>query len=355
MSSLFIFIFFVCAFVFTTSSAKKIRMDAKFLENCDNAPTPSLKAVCLQLQKIARNSPKPSKNGTDFVDWRSLVPKYLLPRPLPPGGAIFAAHPYDCMTLACLCPYFKGKLDRKQICILPNGKPLLMGYRKEYRMLSEDERNRWHQTLAVLKNSGEYDRMGRIHESVGSGSGAHSGPAFLPWHREFIKRFEIALRLIDPTVAIPYWDSVMDSYLPDARDSILFSPIFMGEIDEYGNVVTGPFAYWPTLDGRSAIWREPAREGALVTEQLIAEVLAQTNVEYVLAYTAPLVGCPYPINYNALEYTHSNVHIWVGGHMRPPESSTNDPIFFPLHSFIDFIWEMWRQARQSPWSREHVK
>lgn len=65
-------------------------------------------------------------------------------------------------------------------------------------------------------------------------------------------------------------------------------------------------------------------------------------------------GCPFPVNFGALEYSHSNVHLWIGGHMKPPEQATSDPVFFALHSFVDFIWEFWRQNVQPRWARETV-
>ncbi|VDM97282.1 unnamed protein product [Thelazia callipaeda] len=328
-----------------------VNCQQRFMQNCDEAPTPEAKQVCFMLQRMARNSSRHRPNKP--VHRIPSPPEFLRPAPIQPNArGQIASHPYDCMTITCLCPFFRGSLGPENQCILPNGQLLTMAYRKEYRMLSEDERLRYHYTLQILKQSGEYDRMTYEHQSVGQGSGAHSGPGFLPWHREFLKRFEIAIRLIDPTVSIPYWDSVLDSYLPDPKDSIFFTPLFMGENDEFGNVVTGPFAYWSTIDGRPAILRSLGEKGKLFTEYDIADILAQTQIEQIMAYTAPLNDCPYQPMFTALEYTHSFVHLWVGGHMEPPEQSSNDPIFYSLHSFVDLIWELWRQNHQSRWARE---
>ena len=83
-------------------------------------------------------------------------------------------------------------------------------------------------------------------------NGAHTLPAFLPWHREYIDRLESELQKINPNVTLPYWDWTD----PEALD-VMFQENFLGdrgrgeEIDipgrgtyEGGPVETGAFADW---------------------------------------------------------------------------------------------------------------
>jgi hypothetical protein len=63
-------------------------------------------------------------------------------------------------------------------------------------------------------------------------------------------------------------------------------------------------------------------------------------------YTIPR---PFPINISHLEDHHDGVHRWVGGrdgHMGGLETSPQDPVFWLHHSYIDYLWEKFRERQK---------
>uniref|UniRef100_A0A914VXJ7 Tyrosinase copper-binding domain-containing protein n=1 Tax=Plectus sambesii TaxID=2011161 RepID=A0A914VXJ7_9BILA len=130
--------------------------------------------------------------------------------------------------------------------------------RKEYRLMSDDERARLVSAMQRMKQ-GKIDGISKwdiqtARHYPDNAPGAHWGPAFLPWHREFLRQFEVALRNEEPDVALPFWDSTLDHGLPDPRDSVLWTEELFGNGDGY--VTTGPSAHWsasvplPGSDGK---------------------------------------------------------------------------------------------------------
>ncbi|VDO99455.1 unnamed protein product [Heligmosomoides polygyrus] len=205
---------------------------------------------------------------------------------------------YECMDIACLCGFFGGTGGSN--CVLPNGQRLQKGVRKEYRVMTDAERNRYHTAMWTIKNNGDYDTLSRIHTSFQTSPGAHSGPAFLPWHREYIKRYginrfrvalalsdrltfrlEIALRRVDPTVSLPYWDSTLESTIPDSTWSCLFTNELMGRAGSNGNIATGAFRGWLIIDVSLSL------SFISVEESDVTAVYNTGDFRQVLANTAP--------------------------------------------------------------------
>jgi tyrosinase len=70
---------------------------------------------------------------------------------------------------------------------------------------------------------------------------AHMGPAFLPWHRQYLRMIELELQSVEPTVTIPYWDWSVDQ----AHDAYLWQDDFLGgngDATAEFAVTDGPFA-----------------------------------------------------------------------------------------------------------------
>ncbi len=213
----------------------------------------------------------------------------------------------------------------------------------------------WHaQTMAIAAGSDATVVMRNL---------AHRGPIFLPWHREFLRRFELDLQKEVPEVILPYWDWAADAALrspdPDTPAWTL-SPVwkedFMGGNGDPNNdniVGDGPFKDWITQEvddqGNPTLKDRLRRDFG----NLIGTLPSLIDVYNALSFD--FFDTPYWDVFsrgfsNSLEgwingpQLHNRVHVWVGGSMLI-NTSPNDPVFFLNHCNVDRIWALWQDLR----------
>lgn len=220
-----------------------------------------------------------------------------------------------------------------------------MGVRKNQATLTTDEKARFVAAVLQLKAEGVYDRYVAMHRDAMNAPVmvAHRGPVFLPWHREFIRRFELELQRVDASVSLPYWDSAVDR-TPAAS---LWRADFMGGDGEAGSqrVTTGPFAFntgrWTITVGSSgdsgpALRRALGQGDPLPRPAEVNTVLARVPYD-----SAPWSGTSAGFRSELEETPHNVGHRWVGGSMLTA-TSPNDPVFFLHHANIDRLWSRWQ-------------
>ncbi|MGW4914197.1 tyrosinase family protein [Streptomyces sp. NPDC004270] len=233
--------------------------------------------------------------------------------------------------------------------------------RKDVGRLTAGERKRLVDAFLEVKRRGEYDEFVRMHIDHYTADGerglrtAHMAPSFLPWHRRFLLELERALRRVDGSVTVPYWDWTRDrttSSVPWTRDLLGGN----GRARDQ-QVMTGPFAYsaghWTIKEGITDgefLARDLGRAGApiaLPTRAQLAQAL--NDPVYDVAPWDSTVSRGFR---NKLEgwgsgsgstswRNHNRVHRWVGGAMLGG-ASVNDPVFWFHHAFVDLQWERWK-------------
>ncbi|HYL72849.1 MAG TPA: tyrosinase family protein [Bryobacteraceae bacterium] len=233
--------------------------------------------------------------------------------------------------------------------------------RKDQRKLTTGERSGFIAAVLALKKQGLYDPFVQTHADAHKRMVPHGGPAFLPWHRQFVLVFEQALQRIDPSVTVPYWDWSVDQS-PNAAP---WTADFMGGSGGPKKVVLdGPFAFangWQlnVIDpnvGQRELTRRLGCENELPTADDMRAVLDEVPY-YVKPWQAfdpsPPGLATQPSFCNRLEgnygsgYIHGFVHNWVGGEMMRLLTSPNDPIFWLVHSNIDRVWVQWQQMHRA--------
>ncbi len=221
-----------------------------------------------------------------------------------------------------------------------------MPARKNQATLSVEEKARFINAVLQLKANGTYDEFVRIHRDAMQDPAmpAHMMPAFLPWHREYLRRLEIELQRIDPAVTIPYWDWTVDRQ----HNASLWGADFLGGNGAPGTrrVTTGPFAFTTGRWTLTVLSQDAPGPALRRTFGSPAALPTASQVNAVLGLT-PYDSPPWMNSAGfrpGLEDLHNRVHPWVGGpggSMSGP-TSPNDPVFFLHHANLDRLWAQWQ-------------
>ncbi|GAA4800996.1 tyrosinase family protein [Streptomyces ziwulingensis] len=237
--------------------------------------------------------------------------------------------------------------------------------RKDVSTLTRDERRRLVKALLAVKRSGEYDEFVRVHidHYVSDGEdelrAAHMAPSFLPWHRRFLLDLERALRRVDGSVTVPYWDWTKNR----SATGPPWTADLLGGTGRRSDqrVTTGPFAHatgaWTLKENvtdTEFLTRDLGRSRAPIQLPTAADLeWALKDPVYDTAPWDSTVGKGFR---NKLEgwgsgrgsvswRNHNRVHRWVGGAMLGG-ASVNDPVFWLVHAFIDLQWSKWQRRHR---------
>ena len=257
-----------------------------------------------------------------------------------------------------------------------------MDVRKNAVDLTDDERDRFLEAIVRLKHEpapgapsgvNVYDTFVALHGAVmgvvppDGGDPVNYGHwdiGFCPWHRQYLRQFELALQEEVAGVTLPYWDWTAH---PDAIN-FLFTPEFLSSLN-IGfprPVADGVLrdtvpdaerpAWWPSGATGFAIYGAlgdglgfqltrgtaggtwpPSTSAITALEQLVVE-----GPDFHPLWVFWMVleqGHP-----NLTTATHNAAHNFVGGHMGRG-FSPNDPIFWLHHANVDRIWANWQARR----------
>lgn len=195
--------------------------------------------------------------------------------------------------------------------------------RRKFIDLSNDERD----TLAAAFNHVNNDGLIAIHATTHAqffSGGIHWRPQFLPWHRYFLRKLELALQEFSPDVMLPYWDWTQSN-----SQDLEISPwkeIFGGRDNAGGKFDTG----WNYERNDNGNWTTDF--SLLPTmDQILTELSAITYRDYrrVEGLNDGEMG------------SHVHAHPWVGGNMSSGDSP-KDPLFYLHHCNLDRLWSIWQ-------------
>jgi hypothetical protein len=192
---------------------------------------------------------------------------------------------------------------------------------------------------------------------------AHYSDAFLPWHREYLNRYEMLLRQFDPTVTLLYWNwttdpngafsstitsviggfgsvgSAADLGLPWNDTTKLIYSIYTGSLNNPPSPYLGTVYGFPNNVGRQTGVENSTGD----SDSTLVNLNSPTTDPTAFSDFASLIEGRAPGNTG--QNTHNNEHPYIGGNgnMSDLDLAAQDPFFFLLHANVDKLWSEWQR------------
>jgi tyrosinase len=162
----------------------------------------------------------------------------------------------------------------------------------------------------------------------------HHTHLFLPWHRQYLYYFELALQAIVPGVTLPWWDWTKSDAIPAAYledPAVPDNPLLVREVSVYrsGRSQSAP----PRTPGQNR---------------------QAPPLPYLGRYERALQAPTFEAFQTAIESVHDDVHVWVGGIMQDIQWAAYDPLFFAHHVMIDRAWRIWQHRHPGALPNAHL-
>lgn len=175
------------------------------------------------------------------------------------------------------------------------------------------------------------------------GGQAHGGAHFLAWHRLFLLAYENALRTIEPSVTIPYWDWSLDS--ADPAMAPVWGTSQLGKSAVNGQIGAGDprgghnfNEFFVDTDGPHHVTRgfpsnsRGGMDSTFFPNKATMSALWQSTTTTFAEFA------------EALEFAHGGPHMAIGGLTGPGgdmmwlSRAAGDVAFWSHHAFIDYLW-----------------
>lgn len=201
--------------------------------------------------------------------------------------------------------------------------------------------------LAYSDGVSYWDKQDQIHQSTHN----HGGNSFLPWHREFVNRYEALLQQANPNVALHYWDWTEDpTAASDGNGGTVDLSDWFGTMN---GTVDGELATvhnGGTFAGSREDTGDPADPPQTVTR-------SKSNGAPGISSDATIIGSADALAQaqqwstfrGSLEGAHNTVHGYIGGDIGGQHGAFEDPFVFLLHSNVDRLFAMWQAQAGQTW------